>query len=159
MSKCFINEERCQRNEAGVRLGWLRKKVDGLFGHRGDESFMTVADHCMHAWQRGDLLRRALSVTASDQDACRWIFPMDSAQKGASSAIRLRGHTTSVGHDYISPGGAGSRAQAAVAQLGAYDFAVCPAGPASEVLNVIFCHVASLINSMKDTRSKDGEFR
>jgi hypothetical protein len=29
-------------------------------------------------------------------------------------------------------------------QIGAYDFAVCPAGPASEVLNVIFCHVISL---------------
>jgi hypothetical protein len=107
---------------------------------------MTVADHRVHAGQGGDLLRCALSVTTGDQDACGWIFPMDSAQKGAGSAIRLRGHTASVGDDDIGPGGAGSRAQAAVAQLGAYDFAVRPAGPTSEVLNVVFCHVASLIN-------------
>jgi hypothetical protein len=33
-----------------------------------------------------------------------------------------------------------------MAQLGAYDFAVSPAGSTSEVLNVVFCHVASLIN-------------
>jgi hypothetical protein len=33
-----------------------------------------------------------------------------------------------------------------MAQLGAYDFAIRPAGSTSEVLNVVFCHVASLIN-------------
>jgi hypothetical protein len=33
-----------------------------------------------------------------------------------------------------------------MAQIGADDFAVCPAGPTSEVLNVVFCHVVSLIN-------------
>jgi hypothetical protein len=31
-----------------------------------------------------------------------------------------------------------------MAQLGAYDLAVSPAGTASKVLNVVFCHVASL---------------
>jgi hypothetical protein len=71
---------------------------------------------------------------------------MDFAQKGTGRAIGLRGHTARVGDDYIGPFGAGSRAQAAVAQLGAYDFAVRLAGPTSEVLNVVFCHVASLIN-------------
>jgi hypothetical protein len=167
MGKCVINQKRCQGNEAGGLLGMLRKKVDGLFGrlrkkvdgllgrlrkkvdgllgHRRDESFMAIADDRVHAGQRGDLLRRALRVATSDQDACGWVLPMDSAQKGASGAIRLRGHAASVDDDNIGPSGTGSRAQAAVAQLGAYDFAVRPAGPTSEVLNVV-CHVASLIN-------------
>ena len=106
---------------------------------------MAVADDGVDSGQSGDFLRRALGVAAGDQDACGWIFPMDSAQKGAGSAVRLRGHAAGVGNDHIGPVWTGSRAQAALAQLGAYDFAVGPAGPASEVLNVVFCHVASLI--------------
>jgi hypothetical protein len=120
---------------------------------------MTVADHRVHAGQGGDLLRCTLRVTTGDQDARRWIFPVDFAQKGAGGAIRLRGDTTGVGDDYIGPAGTGSRAQAAVAQLGAYDFAVRAAGPTSEVLNVVFCHVASLINEgypLKGRRNQVG---
>src|ERR1700733_1230438 len=106
---------------------------------------MAVADDRVHTGQGSDFLRRALSITTGDQDACRWILAMDFAQKGAGGAIRVRGHTASVGNDYIGVGWAGSGTQAAVAQLGAYDFAVRLAGPTSEVLNVVFCHVASLI--------------
>jgi hypothetical protein len=106
---------------------------------------MTVADDRVHTGQYSNLLRGALGIAAGDEDACGWIFAMDFAQKGARSAIRVRGHTASVGNDYIGLGGVGSGVQAAPAQIGAYAFAVRPAGPTSEVLNVVFCHVASLI--------------
>jgi hypothetical protein len=114
-------------------------------GHFRHEAFMAVTDHGVHPGQRGNLLGRALSVTAGHQDARGGIFPVDFSQKSAGSAICLRSDTASVGNDYIGPGGSGSRAQAAVAQLGANDFAVRLAGPTPEVLNVVFCHVASLI--------------
>ena len=106
---------------------------------------MTVADDGVNAGQRSDLLRRALGVASGDQDACGWIFAMDFAQKGTGGTIRLGSHTAGVGDDHVGPAGAQGRGQAAVAQLGAYDFAVGPAGSASEVLDVIFCHVASLL--------------
>jgi hypothetical protein len=66
------------------------------------------------------------------------------AQKGSGGAVRLGRNTAGVGDNDIGLGWAQRRAQAAMAQLGAYDFAVRPAGTASKVLNVIFCHVASL---------------
>jgi hypothetical protein len=106
---------------------------------------MAVAYHGVDPGQGGDFFGRALRITAGDQDACGWVFPMDFAQEGAGRTIRLRGHAASIGNDYIGPGWTGSRPQPALAQLGAYDFAVCAAGPASEVLNMVFCHVASLI--------------
>ena len=46
----------------------------------------------------------------------------------------------------------------AMAQLGAYDFAIRPAGSTSEVLNVVFCHVASVITWI-DCRSNEPYFR
>ncbi len=106
---------------------------------------MAVADDGVDSGQSGNLLRRPLGVTAGNQDACGRIFPMHFAQEGAGSAIRLRGHAASVSNDHIGPGWTGSRVQAALAQFGADHFAVGPAGPAPEVLNVVFCHVASLI--------------
>ena len=106
---------------------------------------MAVADHGVDAGQRGDLLRRPLRIASGDQDARSGVFPVHAAQEGAGGAVRLCGHTAGIGNDHVGPGGAQSRAQAAMAQFGAYDLAVCPAGTASEVLNVVFCHVVSLI--------------
>jgi len=48
---------------------------------------------------------------------------------------------------YVGTGRVESRMQAATTQLGTYDLAVSPAGTAPEVLNVVFCHVVSLINA------------
>ena len=107
---------------------------------------MAVADHGVDAGQRGDLLRRPLRVAAGDQDARSGIFPAHAAQEGAGGAVGLCGDTAGIGDDHVGPGGAQSRAQAAMAQLRADDLAVGPAGTASEVLNVVFCHVVSLIN-------------
>ncbi len=121
-------------------------KARGLLGDLRYQRLMAVADHGVDAGQRGHLLRRPLRITAGDQDARSGIFPVHSAQEGAGGAVRLRGHTAGVGDDHVGLAGTGSRGQAAMAQLGAYDFAVRPAGPTSEVLNVVFCHVASLIN-------------
>ena len=108
---------------------------------------MAVADHGVDAGQRGDLLRHSLRITSGNQDAGGGVLPAHAAQKGAGRAVRLRSHAAGIGNDYIGPGGAQGRAQAAMAQLGAYDLAISPAGTASEVLNVVFCHVASLINA------------
>jgi hypothetical protein len=107
---------------------------------------MAVADYGMHSGQRRQFLRRALRITPCDQDARGGIFPVHFAQERARSAVRLRGHATGVGHNHVSLGGASSRGQAAMAQIGTDDFAISAAGPTSEVLNVVFCHVVSLIN-------------
>jgi hypothetical protein len=107
---------------------------------------MAIADHGMNTGQRGELLRRPLGITSGDQDARGGIFAVHSAQEGAGSAIGLGGYAAGVGDDHIGSAGARSRGQAAMAQLGADDFPVRPAGSTSEVLNVVFCHVASLIN-------------
>ena len=108
---------------------------------------MAVADHGVDAGQGGELVRRPLRIAAGDQDAGGGVFPADAAQEGAGSAVCLGGHAAGIGNDYIGPGRAQSRAEAALPQFGAYDFAVRPAGPAPEVLNVVFCHVVSLINA------------
>jgi len=70
--------------------------------------------------------------------------PPHTAQEGPGCAVRLGGHAAGIGNDHVGPGGAQSRAQAAMPQFGAYDLAVSPAGTAAEVLNVVFCHVVSL---------------
>ena len=67
---------------------------------------MAVADHCVDTGQRGNLLRRPLSVTSGDQDARGGIFPVHSAQEGAGGAIGLGGHAAGVGDDHIGPAGA-----------------------------------------------------
>ncbi len=102
---------------------------------------MAVADDGMDAGQRGDLLRCPLGIAAGDQDTRGGVFSAHAAQKGASCAVRLGGHTAGVGNDHVGPGGAQSRGQAAVPQLRADDLTVSPAGTAAEVLNVVFCHV------------------
>ncbi len=84
---------------------------------------------------------------------------MHAAQKGAGSTVRLRGNAAGVGNDYVGPGRAESRAQSELAQLGAYDLAVRPAGAAPKVLNVVFCHVASLEQSIGDAAQTSHLFR
>jgi hypothetical protein len=69
---------------------------------------------------------------------------MHPAKKRAGGAISLRGHTAGVRNHYVRLPGAGGRSHALPAQFGAYDLAVSPAGTAAKILNVIFCHVASL---------------
>jgi hypothetical protein len=135
MGECVIHIEPSERDEACGLLGKLRY-----------QRFMTVADHGMHSGQRRQFLRRALCITSCDQDARGGVFPVHFAQERARSAVGLRGHAAGVGHNHVSLGGGLSRGQAPIAQIGADDFAVCPASPTSEVLNVIFCHVVSLTN-------------
>ncbi len=108
---------------------------------------MAVADHGVDAGQRGELVRRPLRIAAGDQDARGGVFPPHAAQEGAGGAVRLGGHAAGIGNDYVGLGRAQSRAEAAMPQFGAYHLAVRPAGPAPEVLNVVFCHVVSLINA------------
>ena len=88
---------------------------------------------------------------------------MDMAQTGAGGAIRERGHPARVGNDYIGLGWGSRRrdVRPAVAQpLGAYDSRhVRLAGPASEVLNVIFCHVAQSTSRDGYPPKETGEFR
>ena len=106
---------------------------------------MAIADDCVDAGQFGDFLRRALRVTSGDQDARGWVFA--SILRRKTRAVRSAWAVTLQVLAMIRrPGLDFGRGQAAVAQLGAYDFAVCPAGPTSGVLDVVFCHVASLIN-------------
>jgi hypothetical protein len=136
MGKGVIDQECGQGHEVCRPLGYLC-----------NQSFMTVADYRVDAGQRRDLLGRPLSVATGDKDARGGVFAVHSAHEGTGGAIRLRGHTAGVGDDHIGPAGAQSRGQPAMAQLGAYDFAIRPAGSTSEVLNVVFCHVASLIKN------------
>jgi hypothetical protein len=97
MSKCIIHMggERRQGNKACNLLSYLWY-----------QSFMAIADHGMNTGQRGDLLRRPLSVTSGYQDARGGVFPVHSAQEGAGSAIGLGGHAAGVGYDHIGPAGA-----------------------------------------------------
>jgi hypothetical protein len=83
-----------------------------------------------------------LGVTTSDQDARRWILPVHTAQEGTGGTVGLSGHTAGVGDDHVGSTGAGRRVHAAMPQLSADHLAVGPAGPAAEVLYVVFCHVA-----------------
>ena len=133
-------------------------KARGLAGKLRNQCLMTVADHGRDPGQRGDLLRRPLSVTPRNQDARGRILPVHSAQESAGGAVRLRGHTAGVGDDHVCLAGIDCRGQAGMSQLGANDFAVRPAGPTSEVLNVVFCHVASVITWV-DCRSNEPNFR
>jgi len=77
------------------------------------------------------------------------------AQKGAGRTVRLCGYTASVGNNYVGTGRVESRVQAATTQLGTYDLAVSPAGAASKVLDVVFCRLASLEQSMDGCRSNE----
>ena len=135
MGECVVHVQGRQWHETRGVLGDLRY-----------QRLMAVADHGVDAGQRGHLLRRPLRITAGDQDARSGIFAVRAAQEGAGGAVRLRRHTAGVGYDDVGLAKTGSRGQPAMAQLSAYDFAVRPAGATSEVLNVVFCHVASLIN-------------
>src|ERR1700760_4908602 len=115
---------------------------------------MTIADDRVDARQLGNLLRCALGVTSSDQDAGGRVFAIDSPQESAGGAVRLGGHAAGVGDDHVGTAGVCGGGGDAGTQLGAYDFAVRPAGPASEVLDVIFCHVASLLNEWTPAQRK-----
>ena len=112
-----------------------------------NQGFMAVTDHGVDAGQRGNLLRRPLRIASGDQDAGGGVLPPHAAQKGPGRAVRLCGHAAGIGNDHIGPGGGQGRTQAALPQFRAYDLAVSPAGTAPEVLNVVFCHVVSLINA------------
>ncbi len=94
MGKCVIHRESCQRN-----------KVGGLFGHFGDESFMTIADDRVDAGQLGDLLRCALGVASCDQDARGGVFAVHSSQESAGGAIRLGSHAAGIGDDHVGAAG------------------------------------------------------
>jgi hypothetical protein len=65
------------------------------------------------------------------------------------------GNTARVGNNDVGLGRIQSRTQAAMAHFGTYDLAVSPAGAAPEVLDVVFCHLASLEQSMDGCRSNE----
>ena len=135
VGKCVVHIEGGQRDKARRLLGNLRY-----------QRLMAVADHRVDAGQGSDLLRRPLRVTTGDQDARCGIFPVHAAQEGTGRTVGLRGHTAGIGDDHVGSTGAQSRTHAAMPQLSADHLAVGPAGSAAEVLYVVFCHVASLIN-------------
>ena len=125
------------RNEA--RWGNQRRR-----GKLRDQSLVAVAQNRMDPGESRHLLRRALRIATRHQDAGRWVLAMQAAQKGASSPIGLRGNAAGIYHHYIGQGRIRGWRQTAVAQLRADGFPIRLVGAASEVRNVVFCHVASL---------------
>src|SRR3984957_6217342 len=110
---------------------------------------MAVADHGLNTGQGSNLLRRALGVTSGNQDAGARILPVYAAQVGPGGAVCLRSHRTSIDNDYLGAFSTRSRAQPVIPQLGANDLSVSPAGTASEVLDMVSCHI------VQSSQSKD----
>ena len=113
---------------------------------------MAIADDSVHALERGDLSRRALRVTARHHDRSRWVLAPHPAEKGAGRALGLSGHAAGIDHHHIRRRGSAGSDKTAMAQLSVNGFTIGPICAASEVLNVIFCHVVSL--SMATARDK-----
>ena len=104
---------------------------------------MAVADDGVDSGQSGNFLRRALGVAAGDQDACGWILPMDSRRKAravlSACAVTLQvlAKATSARLDWklVKPRWRNSALMISPsARLARHP----------KVLNVVFCHVASL---------------
>ena len=110
---------------------------------------MAIADDNAHTFKRGDLLRRALRVTARHHDRSRWILAPHATEKGASRALGLCSHAASVDHHHIRRSGSAGSDETAMAQLSVNGFTIGPICAASKVLNVIFCHVVQSINGTR----------
>lgn len=63
---------------------------------------MGISHNPGHAGQGSNLLRSALSIAARDHDFCRWIFAMDTPDRGAGVLIGGGGDRASIQYDNVS---------------------------------------------------------
>ena len=103
---------------------------------------MTVADNGIDSGQGGEFFRSALGIATGDDDPGIRISAADAADPGARLAIGFSGYAAGIDDNNSCGIGIGGGRESLVAQGGSDGFAVGAACPASEVFNVIFCHVA-----------------
>ena|ERR1700761_6364795 len=121
-------------------------KGRGLLSDLRHKRLVAIADHGEDAWECGDFLRRPLRITAGHQNASFGILAVGAPDKGTCGLVGLLCHSTGIGDYDISSVSIRGGKKAAASQLGSDDFAIRSAGTATEVLNVVFCHFASLLN-------------
>lgn len=96
--------------------------------------FVRIADHPLHAWERGNLIGRALCVTAGDEDLRFRIIAMDAADGVAQVVVGAGGD--SAGIEDNKPGGIGGCGRITLAfQQGLNRGAIGLRGTAAEVFH------------------------
>jgi hypothetical protein len=107
---------------------------------------MAVADYGGNTSHSSQFVRSALRITARDHDSCIRIYAMSAPDKCTGGAVCLRRHAARIHDDHIGLRrmalGKSGRAQAAT-----YRFAIGARRSASEVLDVKFRHIYSLLPS------------
>lgn len=139
------SKERMERDERGIGYGGFggvrgasRFRLHKGESHFGREGLVAVADDGGNAGDCCQLLRRALGVTAGDEDARGGIAAACAADEGAGGAIGFRGDRAGVDDDHI---GFSELACAASGGAEAFGdgFPVGAGGAAAEVLDVEGC--------------------
>src|SRR5579864_2364398 len=96
---------------------------------------MGIAHHPGHARKSGDFLRSALGIAARDDDLCRWIFAMDTANGGAGVLVCCGGDSTGIEYDHLGLSGGVRRCKALIGQLALQGRSIRLGGAAAETLD------------------------
>jgi hypothetical protein len=140
VGKIIVQDGR-QRNK-GLRsrlVQNLRGECDSRARH---QRLVAVADNGIHSGQRRDLFGSALGITTCDDHASVGIAAVHPPDPRARLAVRLSRNAAGIDDNDGSSIGVHGRRESLVAQARSDGFAIRAARPASEVFNVIFCHVA-----------------
>ena len=133
LRRSLHGKQRIQRNERPPSKGRLCRQIR-------HESFVAVADNRVDALEGSNLAGGPLGVAARHHNAGVGIFALHTADEGARRAVGLRGHATRVDDNDIGLRRPCRRHEAAPAKLRGNRLSVGPAGPTTEILNVVFCH-------------------
>src|SRR5271163_4652289 len=109
---------------------------------------MAVANHDVNALERRDLFRSALSIAPGNDNPSLGTHPPNAPQISAGVAVGLSGNAASVENYNSCVGRIAGRRQSSAAQSGGDGLAIGTARAATEILNVIFCHVNKSINGI-----------
>src|ERR1700733_15856937 len=102
---------------------------------------MAVADNRGDAADSRQLIRSALRVASGYNNLCLRIFAMNAAYEGARSVVGVGGDTASVYDDNVCCDKTCRGMKPVAAQPSRNSLSVGAAGPASKVLDMVFCHV------------------
>jgi hypothetical protein len=105
---------------------------------------VAVADDGGHSGHCGQFIRGALSIAAGDDNPGLRIEAMRAADKGACGAVGFGGYAAGI-HDHYIGGGGRSLDETGGAQTATDRFAIGAGGPASEMFDVKFRHISSLV--------------
>jgi hypothetical protein len=102
---------------------------------------MAVADNRGDAADFRQLTRSALRVASGYNNLCLRIFAVNAAYEGACSTVGVGRDAASVYDDNVCCGKICRGMKPASAQPSRNSLSVGAAGPASKVLDMVFCHV------------------